>query len=290
MKRRRGKEKMDGILCIDKEKDWTSRDVVNYLSHAFKEKKMGHIGTLDPFATGLLVVVYKKATKIASYLEANQKTYVASLLLGEDTDTLDLEGNVTQKKEVPSLEEKEIRNVLSSFVGEIEQEVPQYSAVKYKGKPLYDYARNQEATPEIKRKITIESISFLSYENQIITFEVTCSKGTYIRQLGQDIAHALHTCGHLISLRRTKIGNLSVENAKKVKEITLDDLISMKDALSFMEQVKVNPSLEKDIQNGKRIALVHESPLLLAINEEDEVVAILEKEDTHYYHVKRGLF
>ena len=219
MKQEGGKQKMDGILFIDKEKGWTSRDVVNFISHQFQTKKVGHVGTLDPFATGLLIVLVGKATKIAPYLEAQEKEYEATLLLGADTDTLDLEGEVVLEKEVPDLSLEAIEETLHTFKGTIEQVVPKYSAVKYKGKALYRYAFANEKTPEISRKITIHDIHFMSYVDHQLSFSVHCSKGTYVRQLGQDIAHDLSTCGHLTSLRRTKIGEVSVFDAKKVKEI-----------------------------------------------------------------------
>lgn len=290
MKQEGGKQKMDGILFIDKEKGWTSRDVVNYISHQFQTKKVGHVGTLDPFATGLLIVLVGKATKIAPYLEAQEKEYEATLLLGADTDTLDLEGKVILEKEVPYLSLETLEETLHTFKGTIEQVVPKYSAVKYKGKALYRYAFANEKTPEISRKITIHDIHFMSYVDHQLSFSVHCSKGTYIRQLGQDIAHALSTCGHLTSLRRTKIGAVSIFDAKKVKEVGASDFISIKEALSFLPTEVVDEATKKDIINGKTICLLRKEDILLTLDENGEVLSILEKAEKHTYKVKRGLF
>lgn len=290
MKQEGGKQKMDGILFIDKEKGWTSRDVVNFISHQFQTKKVGHVGTLDPFATGLLIVLVGKATKIAPYLEAQEKEYEATLLLGADTDTLDLEGEVVLEKEVPDLSLEAIEETLHTFKGTIEQVVPKYSAVKYKGKALYRYAFANEKTPEISRKITIHDIHFMSYVDHQLSFSVHCSKGTYIRQLGQDIAHDLSTCGHLTSLRRTKIGEVSIFDAKKVKEIEASDFISIKEALSFLPTEVVDEATKKDIINGKTIRLLRKEDILLTLDENGEVLSILEKAEKHTYKVKRGLF
>ena len=264
--------------------------MVNFISHQFQTKKVGHVGTLDPFATGLLIVLVGKATKIAPYLEAQEKEYEATLLLGADTDTLDLEGEVVLEKEVPDLSLEAIEETLHTFKGTIEQVVPKYSAVKYKGKALYRYAFANEKTPEISRKITIHDIHFMSYVDHQLSFSVHCSKGTYIRQLGQDIAHDLSTCGHLTSLRRTKIGEVSIFDAKKVKEIEASDFISIKEALSFLPTEVVDEATKKDIINGKTIRLLRKEDILLTLDENGEVLSILEKVEKHTYKVKRGLF
>ena len=281
---------MNGIFLIDKEVGFTSRDVVNIIGRHFHTKKVGHAGTLDPFATGPLIVTFNKGTKVTEYLESYTKTYLAELLLGNDTDTLDLEGNITETKEVPNLTEDQIKEVLNCFLGSYSQSVPKFSAVKFKGKELYKYARNNEDTPTLKRVIDIIDISLISYKKNIIKFEVTCSKGTYIRQLGQDIAHKLNTCGHLISLRRTQVGGFKVEDGVLVKEVKEDDIISIVDALKNYPSLIVDEKLELDIKNGKRVKLECNSDLLFIINKSNEPVAILEYLGNQEYKVKRGLF
>ncbi len=280
---------MDGIFLINKEVDWTSRDVVNYISHRFQTKKVGHVGTLDPFATGLLIVLIGKATKIAPYLENQEKKYRATLTLGADTDTLDLKGKVVRSYAVPNLDEAKIKSVLQSFIGEIEQEVPKYSAVKWKGQELYKYARQEQFVPTIKRTITIKEIHLISFDDHNITFEVICSKGTYIRQLGQDIAHRLQTGGYLSSLERIAIGKFSVEEATRVKNVQKEQLFSIKEGLSHLPIIMVDDAQARDIRNGRPIAYESDEPLLFAIDREESPLAILAKNDKVYL-VKRGLF
>lgn len=280
---------MDGILLIDKEKDWTSRDVINVLNHRFHTKKIGHIGTLDPFATGLLVVTIGRATKIGSYLEAMEKTYEATITFGEDTDTLDCCGRVVEKKEVPPFSEKQLQSVLRSFVGNIRQQVPLYAAVKVQGKELYKYARAKQKVALPIREVTIHSLQLLSYDSLSMTIKVTCSKGTYIRQLGQDIAHALSTCGHLTALRRLQIGRFQVENAHLIQEVTASSLLPLEEGLSHLDAVIVNEKVTQDIQNGKRIVLAHHASLLVAYDGQKRAIAILEKQGD-FYQVKRGLW
>lgn len=281
---------MDGIFLIDKEINYTSRDVVNIIGKKFKTKKVGHAGTLDPFATGLLIVTFNKGTKITQFLESCTKTYIATLKLGCDTDTLDLNGNVVLEKEIPLLENKDIEDVLNSFLGKYVQEVPKYSAVKFKGKELYKYARMNIETPQLNREIDIQSIKLVEFKDNIITFEVVCSKGTYIRQLGQDIAHRLNTCGHLIDLRRTKIGLFSIDDSKRINEINENDLITITKSLSHMTTIKVDAKLEEDIKNGKKVKLNANKEEIFIINSNDEPIAILEYVENDIYKVKRGLF
>ncbi len=280
---------MDGIFLVNKDKDWTSRDVVNYIGHHFQMKKVGHVGTLDPFATGLLIILVGKATKILPYLENQNKKYRATLKLGEDTDTLDLEGKVTKTLFVPTFDEKKINEVLNSFLGDIEQSIPMYSAVKYQGRELYKYARENIDIPTMKRVITIKSISLVDFDKDTITFDVECSKGTYIRQLGYDIAHKLSTCGHLIALKRLEVGAFNLDSSHQVKEIKEEHLISIKDALSYFPMILVNEIEKKMIINGRILSFDRQENLLLAIDNIGTAFAILEKTPSGY-RTKRGLF
>lgn len=281
---------MDGIFLIDKEINYTSRDVVNIIGKKFKTRKVGHAGTLDPFATGLLIVTFNKGTKITQFLESCTKTYVATLKLGFDTDTLDLNGNKIAEKEIPLLEKIDIEEVLNSFLGKYMQAIPKYSAVKFKGKELYKYARMNIETPQLNREIDIQSVKLICFENNEITFEVVCSKGTYIRQLGQDIAHKLNTCGHLIALRRTRIGLFDVNDSKRINEISESDLFSISQSLLFMTTIKVDTKLEEDIKNGKKVKLNNNKEEVFIINSNNEPIAILEYVENGIYKVKRGLF
>lgn len=282
---------MDGILLINKPVGITSRDVVNMVSKKFNTKKIGHTGTLDPFADGLLVLTIGKGTKSSQFLEEKVKTYVATLSLGKSTDTLDKDGVVVEEKEVKQYSIENITNVLESFKGEITQTVPLYSAIRVNGKKLYEYARNGIQVELPSRQINIFDIKLLHYEGNIIRFEVTCSKGTYIRVLGNDIAHKLGTLGHLISLTRKKVGSFLLENSKKVEDITSEDIINIYDALKDnIETLHVNDKLAEDIKNGKHLPFETKIDRLFVCSEKNEPIAIIERDHGKIFKVVRGLF
>ena len=282
---------MDGILLINKPVGITSRDVVNMVSKKFNTKKIGHTGTLDPFADGLLVLTIGKGTKCSQFLEEKVKTYVATLFLGKSTDTLDKDGVVVEEKEVKQYSIEDITSVLESFKGEITQAVPLYSAIRVNGKKLYEYARNGIQVELPSRQINIFDIKLLHYEGNIIRFEVTCSKGTYIRVLGNDIAHKLGTLGHLISLTRKKVGSFLLENSKKVEDITSDDIINIYDALKDnIETLHVNDRLAEDIKNGKHLPFETKIDRLFVCSEKNEPIAIIERDHGKIFKVVRGLF
>ncbi len=184
---------MDGIIIIDKPIGMTSRQVVSKVKGFYNEKKAGHTGTLDPMATGVLPILLGKATKLSKYLVNHDKKYIATLFLGEKKDTGDCEGKTIQVKDVPKLNEKKINEVLFSFKGNINQIPPMYSAIKVNGKKLYEYARKGMVIERHTRNINIYEIKLLNFTENIITFEVFCSKGTYIRVLCEDIAEKLGT-------------------------------------------------------------------------------------------------
>lgn len=204
---------MDGIILINKEKNCTSHDVVYKVKKIFGEK-VGHTGTLDPNATGVLPILIGKGTKLSKYLINHDKIYLVTLKMGEKRDTADSEGNVTQEKIVPeeALTRENVLKVFSEFTGKISQTPPMYSAIKVNGKKLYEYARRGQ-TVEIKsRQIEIYSINLkeVDVENNEIVFEVSCSKGTYVRSLCEDIAEKLNTVGYMKELNRTKVGEFLI--------------------------------------------------------------------------------
>ena len=193
---------MDGIIIINKPKGFTSHDVVAVLRKTLSTKKVGHTGTLDPNATGVLPILVGQATKLSKYLIEHDKTYIATLKLGEKTDTGDGEGNIIESKNVNCVSEQ-IEQVLETFIGKQKQIPPMYSAVKVDGKKLYEYAR-KDLEPERKpRDIDIYSITLIKFDNNEVVFEVSCSKGTYIRTLCEDIASRLGTVGYMKELERT---------------------------------------------------------------------------------------
>lgn len=279
---------ISGTLLIDKEIGITSRKEVNNISHRLGEKKAGHIGTLDPFADGLLIVLLGKATKISPFLEGMDKTYLATLKLGIATDSGDLDGNIILEKEVPLLDKKQIENVLLSFLGKQKQIPPMYSALKVDGKELYKYAREGKQIERKERDIEIYEIKLLNYANNEIQFIAKVSKGTYIRTLGEDIAKKLETIGHLTKLTRLAVGPYTLENAKKSKDVTVNDLISTKKMLEFMPSFEVSGELAKYALNGMHFRLPIEDKKVL-LYDKDDVIAIYERNEKGVYCCIRGL-
>ena len=205
------------IINLNKPIGWTSFDVCKKVKMITKEKKVGHGGTLDPFANGVLIIGTGKDTKKLKHVSNENKSYDATLSLGKITDTLDLEGKVLQKKEVPILSKKKITNVLEDFVGNYNQIPPMFSAKKVEGKRLYEYARKNIYIKRDPIMLNIFSISLNSFDEKSISFSVECSKGTYIRVLGKDISEKLGTLGYLISLTRTKVGNYTINQSQSIE-------------------------------------------------------------------------
>ena len=210
---------MEGfIILVDKEDEWTSFDVVKKLRGALRVKKVGHAGTLDPFATGLLIILFGKATKTADLYSSQDKTYHCIVKLGSQTDSFDRTGNITNTSD--SIPEKDrITEVVNSFIGTQEQLPPMFSAIKVNGKRLYKSARQGIEVERKPRKITINSIDIIKIDNDIIEMVVECSKGTYIRSLADDIGTKLGCYAHLKELRRTQSGYFKIEGAFTVSEL-----------------------------------------------------------------------
>ena len=264
---------INGLLIVDKDKDITSRDVVNEISKVFKTKKVGHTGTLDPLATGVLVVTIGKATKLSEILTATEKEYQVEAILGIKTDTLDITGNIL-KKETALFSKEKIINVLNSFQGSYDQEVPIYSAVKINGKKLYEYARNNEEVVLPKRLVTIKQIKLddISYENNQTIVKFTClvSKGTYIRSLVNDIAVKLNTVGTMKNLRRLKQGKYLITDAYKLDDIRNNNykIITLKEALNNYYTVKVDEKLKFKIINGQILDNIYNQDYVLFVDED----------------------
>ena len=213
---------VSGILLLDKDTDWTSQDCVSKLRGILGERRIGHAGTLDPLATGLLVVLVGRATRAASYAEAEEKEYVAALRLGIVTDTQDITGNVLSRSHVLPTE-AEVRSALPRFTGEIDQIPPMYSAIKVNGQKLYDIARRGGTVEREPRRITIRSLEYLGMEDGDPILRIRCSKGTYIRTLCHDLGQALGCGGCMAALRRTASGSFRVEDARRIADITRAD-------------------------------------------------------------------
>ena len=270
---------MDGIILINKEKGLTSRDVVNQVSKKLKIKKVGHAGTLDPIATGLLVIGVGNGTKILDLLTLDQKEYIATVSIGIQTDTYDITGNILKKQENYQLDKKTLENTLNSFLGSYEQEVPKYSAVKINGKKLYEYARKQEEIELPKRLVTIYQIELLNYNDSEFTFKTLVSKGTYIRSLINDIGLKLNIPMTMKELKRTRSGKFLLENSNLVTDnynyITIDKALDFK-IIDINDDI-----LLKKVKNGNKINLPYDD-LFLTLKNQDKVLAIYKKEKFEY--------
>ena len=271
---------MNGLLVVNKEKDCTSRDVVNSVSKILGTKKVGHTGTLDPMATGVLVMCIGKCTKLVDMITCDEKEYIAGVKLGILTDTLDTTGNVLKSESV-NFSRDEIVNVLKSMTGEYEQEVPIYSAVKINGKKLYEYARNGEKVELPKRMVNIKEIELISdieYSNKTINFNIKClvSKGTYIRSLVRDIAKKLGTIGVMSSLKRTKQGKFSIDEAYSLLDIKEGNykIIDIGTYFKDMYKVIVDDKLKKEILNGKILDNTYKYDKILFVDKNNNVLAI----------------
>ena len=208
------------IINIDKPIGWTSFDVVKKVKNITKHKKVGHGGTLDPFASGVLVLGTEKDTKKLSSITNSDKSYIAELQLGELTNTLDTEGDIIEEVTIPNLNEKKIVKILDSFLGSQKQMPPMFSAKKHKGVRLYKLARKKIEVQRDEVDITINDISLVSLVSNKIIFNVDCSKGTYIRVLGSDIAKSLGTIGYLTNLKRTRVGEFSIEDSVSINKFS----------------------------------------------------------------------
>ena len=241
---------MDGIIVINKEKGCTSHDIVYKIRKMFNTK-VGHTGTLDPNATGVLPILLGKGTKISKYLIEHDKEYEVVLQLGVKTTTADEEGEIIEEKEVlkESLEQLEIERILKSFIGKIKQMPPKYSAIKVNGRKLYEYARKGQEVEIKPREVEIYNIEItnIQKEKKQIEFKVSCSKGTYIRTLCEDIAEKMRTVGYMKELKRTKVGNFNIEQAitlgqlqekENIKIITIEEMFKDKEEI-ILEDSKI---------------------------------------------------
>ncbi len=242
---------MNGVIIVDKEKGKTSFDEIRDIRKKYNIKKVGHAGTLDPMATGVLIILVGEATKLSDYLMNHDKEYIATLKLGKKTDTGDSEGKIIEEKEIPNLCKENVQNVLNTFIGKSKQIPPMYSAIKVNGKKLYEYAREGKEIERQERKIEIyflEIIKLIEDNKKIaeIEFKVNCSKGTYIRTLCEDIAEKLGTCGYMKELRRTRVGRFTLND--KDKFITLEEIMEDKESYTLDDE-----NLKKII-NGVKIS------------------------------------
>lgn len=272
---------MNGILIVNKSDGFTSRDVVNKLSKVFNTKKIGHTGTLDPIAKGVLVVVLGKYTKLCEDLTQTYKEYIATFKLGILTDTLDITGNVIDEKSC-NVSEEEIRNVISNYKCVYNQEVPIYSSVKINGRKLYEYARNGEEVTLPKREVDIKSIEVLEINKDIIKIKCLVSKGTYIRSLIRDIGESLNTHATMTDLIRTKQGIFDIKDSYTIEDIENGNykLINIEDVLDLCV---INNEYIKEVTNGVKLKLDIKNKYILFKSNNEEVA--LYKKDGEYFRM-----
>lgn len=271
---------MNGIILLNKPKGITSRDVVNIAIKKLGTKKIGHTGTLDPVATGVMVICIGRATKLVDMLTSDNKEYIAEVTLGIKTDTLDIMGKVLEKRNI-KLSYDNLITVLNSFKGKYAQEVPIYSAVKINGKKLYEYARNNIDVALPKRMVNILNIELLNFEDNKFTFKCLVSKGTYIRSLIKDICEKLDVIGTMSKLTRVRQGNFELEECIEIDEISKEKIIYIKNILDI-KKIEVDDTLKFKIVNGQIIDNIYNEDKILFIgnNEELAIYKIYEKDIT----------
>ena len=264
---------MDGIILINKEKGITSRDVVNRVCKKLNTSKVGHTGTLDPIATGLMVLCVNEGLKLVEILTNHDKDYIAKVKLGIRTDTYDITGKVLEEKEV-NLDKEDLIKVLNSFNGEYEQIVPIYSSIKVNGKKLYEYARNNEKVELPKHLVEISNIEIIDFNKDSFTFKVTVSSGTYIRSLINDIGNKLNIPMTMEELKRTRVGEYNLVDATSIDNLKI---ISIIDALNI-KKIELDDTLYKKVSNGNKIDNIYHEDMIMFIHD-NEPIAIYKKDN-----------
>ncbi len=273
---------INGILPINKPKDWTSFDVVNKIKHLVYPEKVGHLGTLDPMATGVLLLTLGKATKLFDIAQQKTKTYLATFKFGVLTDTLDITGNVIETTTyIPTL--TEIKNILPSFIGVISQVPPKYSAKSVNGKRAYNLARNNIEFELKPKNVYIKSINIISFKDDELVLDIECGSGTYIRKIGEDIAKSLNSLATMTSLVRTKIDNILLKDCYTIEDLNkqniLDKIIPINKFLNF-KLLELGNEYTTKLLNGMTIIL-NKADGLYILNESDKTRAIIEIKKNH---------
>ena len=264
----------NGFLLIDKDLGMTSSRVVQVVKKRFQFKKVGHLGTLDPMATGLLILAINRGTKFSSLLLESHKSYAAEVTLGIQTDTDDAEGEKILSRSV-TCNNEETKQMLLSFLGSSKQKPPIYSALKVNGKPMYKYAREGVKVEKASRNIEIQTIENISINLPRISFEVSCSKGTYIRSIARDLGELLGCGGHLSALKRLTQQDFLLKDAKKIDEINELDIIPLELAFNHLESVNIPEEQLKKFINGSAVDLgLSKNSLLRVYNSEDVFIAL----------------
>ena len=275
---------VEGILNIDKPTGMTSHDVVARVRRVAGLRRVGHTGTLDPLATGVLVVCLGKATRLVEYVVGRPKTYEAEIRLGESTNTYDSDGEITAERPLPgNLSLEMLETHLEQFRGQIEQVPPMYSAIKQNGQPLYKLARQGKTVERPKRQVTIYQLDILQWSEASLSVRVVCSAGTYIRSIAHDLGESLGCGAHLTGLRRTAVGEFSTDNAVALDDLApenvSDHLLAADLAVNHMAELRLDEAQANDLRYGRVIAdvsgLVTEDALVRAYTPENEFMGLL---------------
>ena len=276
---------MNGILVINKKIGYTSRDVVNVISKLLGTKKIGHTGTLDPMAEGVLVICVGNGLKTCELLTNHDKEYIAGITLGIETDTLDMEGQILNEENV-NIEKEKIKEVVKSFIGIYNQEVPKYSAVKVNGKKLYEYARNNIPVKLPSKEVEIKEIEIIDdivYKEGKIYFKIKCnvSKGTYIRSLIRDIGNKLGCYAVMNSLIRIRLGEFTINDAYSIEDIEEGNfkIISILDAFKNIPRIKVSDDVAFKIKNGVVMDKFFDSNMAFILDKDNNLISIYQNID-----------
>jgi tRNA pseudouridine55 synthase len=285
MQKKSLRREIDGVFLLDKPLGFSSNQALKKIQWLFNAKKAGHTGTLDPMASGLLPICLGEATKFSHRLLDANKTYIATIQLGITTSTGDQEGEVILEKEVV-FNEAQLEDILKKFIGDITQVPPMYSALKFEGKPLYEYAREGIEIERKSRQIKIYDIKLIKMEESVITIEVLCSKGTYVRTLAEDIGQALGCGAHLKGLERTQTGNFQLSDALSIEALEgmtmasrekelmpidalLDELLSIQLTETETEAIKKGQSIDFNSKNDKEVRLYSASGQFVGVGQPD---------------------
>ena len=278
---------MDGFLIINKPLGYTSRDAVNKVGKALHTKKIGHTGTLDPNACGVMILAVGKALKMCELMNTHCKEYIAEVILGIETDTLDTDTNATIiREENVDIPKEKIIDTVNSFKGEYLQEVPKYSAVKVNGRKLYEYARSNTPVDLPKKKVTINDISVIDdikYDNNKVIFKIRAnvSTGTYIRSLVRDIGRKLNVPAVMNNLVRTSINNITIDDSYSLDDITNGNykFISITDMFSDIPCISVNSEIAFKIKNGVILDKFFDNEMAFIVNDKNELLALYKNID-----------
>lgn len=285
MQKKSLKREIDGVFLLDKPLGFSSNQALKKIQWLFNAKKAGHTGTLDPMATGLLPICLGEATKFSHRLLDAHKSYIATIQLGITTSTGDQEGEVISEKKVV-LNEDQLKDTLKKFIGDTTQIPPMYSALKFEGKPLYEYAREGIEIERKSRQIKIFDIKLINIEKSIITIEVLCSKGTYIRTLAEDIGQTMGCGAHLKGLERTQTGNFQLSEALSIEaleampmasrekalmpiDVLLEELSSIKLNMAELDAIKKGQSIDFMSKNDKEVRLYSPSGQFVGVGQPD---------------------